>query len=462
VRRIAGILRTGRTTVDRVVAVTFTRKAAGELRLRLRLELDVARASASSGDEIRYLEDALKRLEEARIGTIHSFCAEVLRQRPVEARIPPGFEELDEAQAGELYSRAFDTWIQTALGDMSPGLRRILSRLAAVRMSDDTTPLDRLRNDGYHFVEWRDFPATWRREPFDRESEIHKLIEQVNRFAAMVVTCKSNRDDLRKGLQCVVDFEARLRRSDLDYVEGLLLSLAQDLRYLRKGYAKKFSTEYSRDEIVAAKDELRSALAEFERKAAADLAALLQAEMQGLVRTYEEMKARSGKLDFNDLLIRTRDLIRDDARVRVFLQEQFTHIFVDEFQDTDPVQAEILTLLASDDPNLTNWRQVRPRPGKLFLVGDPKQSIYRFRRADIIFYQDICQVLQSQGAQRIYLSQSFRAVRPIQHAVNAAFEPEMTGDSATGQPSYVPLEELRLRRSFLPLSYSRFPGPMER
>src|SRR6185295_10781583 len=182
VRRIAAVLRTGRTTVDRVVAVTFTRKAAGELRLRLRLELDSARASASSSDEIGNLEDALKRLEEARIGTIHSFCAEILRQRPVEARIPPGFEELDEAQATELYARAFDAWIQKALGDMSPGLRRILSRLAAVRMSDDTTPLDRLRNDGHHFVEWRDFPATWRREPFDRESEIHKLIEQVNRF----------------------------------------------------------------------------------------------------------------------------------------------------------------------------------------------------------------------------------------------------------------------------------------
>src|SRR5438876_5139188 len=129
VRRISAILRTGRTTVDRVVAVTFTRKAAGELRLRLRLELDAARATVTSSGEIQNLEDALKRLEEARIGTIHSFCAEILRQRPVEARIPPGFEELDETQASAMYSRAFDAWIQNALGDMSPCLRRILSRI---------------------------------------------------------------------------------------------------------------------------------------------------------------------------------------------------------------------------------------------------------------------------------------------------------------------------------------------
>src|SRR5438093_1762452 len=91
IQRILAVLRSGRTTVDRIVAVTFTRKAAGELRLRLRLELDRARSAASSASEILYLEDALKRLEEARIGTIHSFCAEILRQRPVEAQIPPGF-----------------------------------------------------------------------------------------------------------------------------------------------------------------------------------------------------------------------------------------------------------------------------------------------------------------------------------------------------------------------------------
>src|ERR1051326_94672 len=164
VRRIAAVLQTGRTSVNHVVAVTFTRKAAGELRLRLRLELDRARAVASTSSEIENLEDALKRLEEARIGTIHSFCAEILRQRPVEARIPPGFEELDEAQATALYARAFDSWIEHALGDMSPGLRRALSRIASVRTNEEGSPLDRLRADGYHFIEWRDFPARWRQE----------------------------------------------------------------------------------------------------------------------------------------------------------------------------------------------------------------------------------------------------------------------------------------------------------
>src|SRR5437588_11381369 len=95
IQRIVAVLRTGRTTVDKIVAVTFTRKPAGELRLRLRVELDKARGIATDPSELRNLENALARLEEARLGTIHSFCAEILRQRPVEAQLPPGFEEID-------------------------------------------------------------------------------------------------------------------------------------------------------------------------------------------------------------------------------------------------------------------------------------------------------------------------------------------------------------------------------
>ena len=101
------------------------------------------------------------------------------------------------------------------------------------------------------------------------------------------------------------------------------------------------------------------------RREEATLAALLQSELQGLIEKYEELKARSGKLDFADLLIRVRNLIRENADVRRFMQDQFTHIFVDEFQDTDPVQVEILVLLAADDPNQNDWRAVRPKQLRL-------------------------------------------------------------------------------------------------
>ena len=127
----------------------------------------------------------------------------------------------------------------------------------------------------------------------------------------------------------------------------------------------------------------------FQQAADADLAAILRAEMWDLVDQYDRLKRRAGKLDFVDLLLLARDLVRDKPDVRRYLQNRFTHIFIDEFQDTDPLQAEILLLLSADDPAESDWLKVAPKPGKLFVVGDPKQSVYKFRRADVVLYREI-------------------------------------------------------------------------
>jgi ATP-dependent helicase/nuclease subunit A len=126
-----------------------------------------------------------------------------------------------------------------------------------------------------------------------------------------------------------------------------------------------------------------------------DLAPLLQDALQPALTAYQDLKVGSGCVDFLDLLIKARDLVRDNRGVREELQRRFTHYFVDEFQDTDPIQAEIILLLAADDPDETNWLNVSPISGKLFFVGDPKQFIYRFRRADVAIYQQVKQMLSS-------------------------------------------------------------------
>src|SRR4029077_7028481 len=123
--------------------------------------------------------------------------------------------------------------------------------------------------------------------------------------------------------------------------------------------------------------------------AGAQLAPLLRDELWPVIGLYNELKQRAGLLDFMDLLRSARDLVRDNPGVRAELQRRFTHIFIDEFQDTDPLQVEILLLLSADDPRESRWENVRPVPGKLFIVGDPKQSIYRFRRADVSLYQNL-------------------------------------------------------------------------
>src|SRR5207244_879125 len=189
--------------------------------------------------------------------------------------------------------------------------------------------------------------------------------------------------------------------------------------------------------------ELLAGLEACARGADADLAAWIQPALLETVDRYEQLKERAAALDFVDLLLRARDLVRDRSEVRADLQRRLTHIFVDEFQDTDPLQAEIVLLLASSDPAVSRWHDATPAPGKLFLVGDPKQSIYRFRRADVGTYQAVKELLVARGAACIYLTTSFRAIPSIQNLVNAAFAPVMTDDRAALQAGYVPLARHR-------------------
>jgi ATP-dependent exoDNAse (exonuclease V) beta subunit len=195
--------------------------------------------------------------------------------------------------------------------------------------------------------------------------------------------------------------------------------------------------------VLEARDALMQALDLFQLHADADLAALLHGELLACVDRYQRLKAQAGALDFLDLLLHARDLIRGNAPVRNHFQARFRCLFVDEFQDTDPLQAELLLLLASKDPGETRWQDVDPVPGKLFLVGDPKQSIYRFRRADVAIYRRVCELLVDRGATFVELRKSFRSVENIQRVVNAAFEPLMDGNVETRQARYVPLEPSR-------------------
>ena len=132
VNRILRVLETGRAAMDEIVAVTFTEKAAGELKLRLREALETARTGAGDGTDVRRrLDEALEKLEEAHVNTIHGFCAELIRERPVEARVDPLFTVLTEPQADHLYTRAFHGWLQETLADPPEGVRRALRRTSA-------------------------------------------------------------------------------------------------------------------------------------------------------------------------------------------------------------------------------------------------------------------------------------------------------------------------------------------
>jgi ATP-dependent helicase/nuclease subunit A len=456
VRRIVRVIQTGRAEVTGIVAVTFTEKSAGELKLRLREALEEARGGSASGSEERgRLDAALGRLEEAQVSTIHGFCADLLREYPVEARIDPLFTVLTEAQAMRMYDEGFHHWLESQLADPSEGVKRALRRPTfggfSAQADGGDGPIDRLRRAGWELIQWRDFDGDWQRPPFDRLSRIDEMVRLLNGFTDLLEPPGAAHDTLYADSWAARKLVDEMRRTesvaqrDYDRLEAGLIELSHNRNFkdARKGSGRDYRGGLRREVVWRARENLQSGLSALEGDANADLAAALRRELRGCVSAYEAAKAKAGVLDFLDLLLKTRDLIRDNPEVRSSFQQRFKRIFVDEFQDTDPLQAEILLLLAADDPGRTNWREARPVPGKLFLVGDPKQSIYRFRRADVGIYRSVYEMLQAAGAKRVTLRTSFRARPNIQRAINAAFGPVMTGDPEMLQAAYVPLEPFR-------------------
>ncbi len=447
VQRITAVVVAGKTTIDRIAGVTFTEKAAGELKLRLRSELEKARCSEKNHETRNNLEQALAHLEEARLSTIHSFCGDLLKERPVEASIDPQFELMTEAQSLHLYREAFRIWFELKLEELPEGTRRILRRKTR------TGPTETLISAGWELSKWRDFSAKWRRPAFDRNAAIDALVEQIHKLAQLTSDPSDQNNNLfrdtapLRALSENIRAAERARARDHDGLEATFVLIASDGQYKpfrdpRKGRAQ-YSEQVKRDDILALHGDLLTAIEGFVRDANSDLAALLQTELGETVAQYQLLKERTGRLDFLDLLIRARDLLVQSPSVRKHFQERFTHLFVDEFQDTDPLQAEIIVLLSATDPEANNWRNITPVPGKLFIVGDPKQAIYRWRRADVGTYEEVKQLLLRNGAELLRLTTSFRSLPSIQAMINRAFAPHMDGNAENLQAGYVPLSPFR-------------------
>src|SRR5687768_8912654 len=182
--RILSLLRHG-ASLSRIVAVTFTEKAAGEMKLRLRSEIEKARsAAAASEEEKERLDLALSELEEARISTIHGFCADLLRERAVEAKVDPQFEVAGEEEKERLYGECFERWFQNALAHPPEGVRRVLRRRARDR--DAQGPRLVLKRAGADLIEQRDFSTPWRRDPFQRDQALDAVIERLETLAGYV------------------------------------------------------------------------------------------------------------------------------------------------------------------------------------------------------------------------------------------------------------------------------------
>ncbi len=411
----------GRLAMERLVAITFTIAAAGELRVRIREELEAAAAGAAAEEERLRLAQAASEVDRARIETIHAFCSALLRMHPLEAGLPPDFETLADL-AGELDVRErFRRWFD-ALTPGEPGAEAVRRGLLLGLRPDKLLDLFLALSDNWDVVE----QAAWPVQAVAAVDPARVLAEDVQRCIDLLPLCR-NPDQLHQQIDALRLVATRLgEAADEDAALAALLTLEEVPKLGNTGAMANWASVDGRNACKVIRGTMREVAEEAARVlGAARTAAIgrIAAELRELVLTYADERLERGLVTYQDLLVRARNLLRDHPDVRAALRARWDLVAVDEFQDTDPLQAELaMRLCASASSGEGEWRELVPEPGRLCVVGDPKQSIYRFRRADIAVYTAVERTLVGADPRaRVRLSVNFRSGCRIIDAVNAVF-----------------------------------------
>jgi ATP-dependent helicase/nuclease subunit A len=411
----------GRLVMERLVAITFTIAAAGELRVRIREELEAAAAGAVDVDQRLRLAQAASEVDRARIETIHAFCSALLRMHPLEAGLPPDFETLADL-AGDLDVRErFRRWFDS----LTPGERgaeAVRRGLLLGLPPDKLLELFLALSDDWDVVE----QATWPVGAVAAVDPARVLGEDVQRCVDLLPLCRAP-DPLYRHIDALRLVTARLgEAASEDAALVALLALEEVPKLGHAGALANWGLVDGTNACKVIRGTMHAVAEEVARVlGAARTAAIgrIAAELRDLVLAYAEERRERGLVTYQDLLVRARNLLRDHPDVQTALRTRWDLVAVDEFQDTDPLQAELaLRLCAAVSGAEGEWRELVPEPGRLCVVGDPKQSIYRFRRADIAVYSAVERTLVGADPRaRVRLSVNFRSGRRIIEAVNAVF-----------------------------------------
>jgi ATP-dependent helicase/nuclease subunit A len=433
VDRYLEIVSSGRARCGQIVAITFTEKAAGEMKFRVRREIEerLARPDLDAGVRAR-LDEALFELERAPISTIHSFASTLLREHPLEAGVDPRFDLLDEIGSPMFLEECWADFLASIPPRGGEAVRRFLElggTLARLREIADALYFRR----GERNVEA--FASGGGSEHVSSDDPAREFADLVRSSAidlSRIVRdhCTSREDpgcrEIERFLAEIGGIEDRLDREDL------LLGLS--LPAMNKGKKSNWSPKDACGEVKDIVDRLHAGMLGFKSALADRVREELVAWLDGYLELVEARKTARGLLDYDDLLIRTRELLSNPDALSD-LRARYRFILVDEFQDTDPLQTEIIFMLsgaAADDD-----------PGKLFVVGDPKQSIYRFRKADVEIYEKIKERLAASGS-HLNICQNFRSIPPIVGWVNETFGAIIVPPpEGKYQPRYEPIHAVR-------------------
>jgi ATP-dependent helicase/nuclease subunit A len=383
-------------------------------------------------------------MERAPISTIHSFCLGLLKEYPVEAGVDPQFTLLDEVQSGAFEYQTWEHWLKKNLSQPVEPLFQFL------RLGGTFEHVDELKQFLKSNRTLLNIPASQTLPSMEPFKEKWKGFLAWSRKSAK--GCSNPTDLLYQTLE---EFWAKSERIESAKPEDADFELAA----LKVPKAKTKGNLKSWDKAVLA--EIRGRFEQLREDHAAAFAPFREAVLLNLLHwiggylsEWESQKVRNGFLDFEDLLLKTRNLLRDHPDSREEIKKRFDTLFVDEFQDTDPLQVEIVFFLSerpaplrpSPTPSglrgtggfggqvqVINWKDIDLEPGKLFLVGDPKQSIYRFRRADVAIYEATKERILVNGGKVEKLTENFRTVGGLVEWVNGCFPALFEGSGISYQ-----------------------------
>jgi ATP-dependent exoDNAse (exonuclease V) beta subunit len=380
VDRVVALVARGDVELRHVAAITFTEAAAAELRDRVRGALE----AVANGRDERYPDDRAQRrcrdglhqLDDAALTTLHGFAQRILSDQPFEIGLPPGFAVLEEIEASVVFDQRWAAFVDAVFAD--PALEPALTVWLAGGLSvDKLRPVAEQLGRSYDRLPDAVLPPPDVRPP--RLAELRTALESL--VALRQRDCHDDDDLLAVHIDTVTTAHQWLANATdpLDVLDAL--NAVPKLSCARGQKGCWGDVTAARNACTEA-EALRVDVVDQPRR---DALAVLLGRLIAFARDSADLRRREGRLEFHDLLVLARDLLRDHPDTRRAVAARYRCLLLDEFQDTDPLQIEIAALLTAHEADLSarRWSDVRVRPGALTLVGDPKQSIYRFRRADL-------------------------------------------------------------------------------
>lgn len=419
--------------VGQLAAITFTERAARQMRGRIRQAV-LTHLRESSEDEAERWARHLRNLETASICTIHSFCGTLLRQSAVEAGLDPDFDVLEDVLAVNLGSEARTEAVQkllTAHGEAGDDLRQLVLLYGWRPIVEAVHHLSE-NHDGPAWQRWlarspTELAAEWQQFGASdlRSRYLQFVLATRPKISRLLPLLKRHPPATGPLVENVRILQAELPElptaPDLAEAVERLCEAAKVVAQGKKAWPDPDVYELIKNGFKDFRDDLRGLNLERLDLDPASLVIALDVGQRFLrvasetQRVYQERKHQHAVVDFHDLLVMARDLLRDRAEVRERLRERYQYLLIDELQDTDPVQMELVASLCGDELST----------GKLFAVGDASQSIYRFRRADVSLFQQLRQKMPAKGRQALTLN--FRSQPAILDFVNV-----LVGDRLSG------------------------------